>query len=149
MTPEELDAIEVRANAATPGPWEHGDDGPGGTYMGCGEVWTTGESVMGGSIAAPSGDLYPRGGYSPRDDMAFIAAARSDVPALIAALREAWAERDDLFTRASIASGDARYLQAALDQVRALCVTAEYEANPWETPAVHTSALRAAIEGES
>ena len=41
--------------------------------MGCGQVFTLGEDVYGGNIAAPSGDLYPRSGYSPQDDMAHIA----------------------------------------------------------------------------
>ncbi len=71
MTDDELDAIEARANAATPGPW------------------------------LPSLDTWPprRLDGSPRlseithslgmfpGDMAFIAAARTDVPALIAEIR--------------------------------------------------------------
>lgn len=72
------------ANAATPGPWMHVDyasppgqhltiDGLESTYMGCGSVITMGEQVMGANIAAPNGDLYPRGGYKPREDMRFMA----------------------------------------------------------------------------
>ena len=41
--------------------------------MGCGEVYTLGDGVEGGAIAAPAGDCYPRSGYSPADDMAWIA----------------------------------------------------------------------------
>lgn len=41
--------------------------------MGCGQVITWGEGVEGGDIAAPSGDLYSRGGYSPRADMSHVA----------------------------------------------------------------------------
>jgi len=73
-------AVEQRltlAQAATPGPWMHvdyaGSGDPDCTFMGCGSVITMGENVLGGAIAAPSGDLYPRSGYSPKDDMAFIA----------------------------------------------------------------------------
>jgi hypothetical protein len=42
-----------------------------------------GEHVMGGSIAAPSGDLYPRSGYSPLDDMLLIARTREIAEAYI------------------------------------------------------------------
>lgn len=69
--------LRTHAEDATPGPWEHvdyhGSDHPESTYRGCGSVITMGEDVMGGDIAAPNGDLYPRSGYSPRDDMALIA----------------------------------------------------------------------------
>lgn len=61
--------LREHAEAATRGPWEHVDHGVGGTSMGCGEVIT----LEGGEIACPSGDLYPRGGYNPRADMAYIA----------------------------------------------------------------------------
>ena len=70
----------ARAEAATPGPWQHvdfhGSTGGGevATFMGCGSVITMADAVLGGDIAAPSGDLYPRSGYSPKEDMAFIAA---------------------------------------------------------------------------
>lgn len=89
-------ALRVRlevARAATPGPWQHVDyadpegqplasDGSPSTFMGCGSVITMAERVMGGDIAmphqpyvaGPAGDCYPRGGYSPKEDMTFIAA---------------------------------------------------------------------------
>jgi hypothetical protein len=62
----DLDAIEARANAATPGPWKEG-----------------------------SNDVY-----SVRN-AAFIAAARTDVPALIARVRELEAECERLKTFAA------------------------------------------------
>lgn len=62
-------ALREVAEAATPGPWEWEDEG----FMGCGQVWTQGEGVEGGSIAGPTGDCYPRSGYSPKEDMQFIA----------------------------------------------------------------------------
>lgn len=76
--------LRVYAEAATPGPWSHVDnadpagqplskEGVPSTFMGCGSVITLGEGVEGGDIAAPNGDLYPRSGYSPGDDMAYIA----------------------------------------------------------------------------
>ena len=66
--------LREHAEAATPGPWEHVDHGPpAGSFKGCGQVITMGAEVFGGDIAGPTGDLYPRGGYSPLDDMALIA----------------------------------------------------------------------------
>jgi hypothetical protein len=62
--------------AATPGPWEHDLDPHQPWYSkGCGSVYTADPHLFGGNIAAPNGDLYPRSGYSPKDDMALIAAA--------------------------------------------------------------------------
>ena len=77
-----LGDIKRRLAAATPGPWEHEEEG----NMGCGEVFTANPDLYGGNIAAPSGDLYPRSGYSPKDDMVFIANAPTDIARLVAAL---------------------------------------------------------------
>lgn len=76
----DLDAIEARANAATPGPWIVapelvGPDGQGVYHA---------ESL--GPICEV-GDPYPRGDNHPQENMAFIAAAREDVPDLVAAIR--------------------------------------------------------------
>lgn len=49
-------------------------DGLPSTFKGCGSVITINRDLAGGDIAAPNGDLYPRGGYAPDRDMAFIAA---------------------------------------------------------------------------
>lgn len=81
---EMIQARLAAAQAATPGPWQHvdfhGGADPGDvTYMGCGSVVTMAHAVLGGDICAPSGDLYPRSGYSPFGDMAFISANGPDV----------------------------------------------------------------------
>ena len=89
--------LREHADAATPGPWEHVDfaepegqpltsDGRQSTFMGCGSVITMGEDVMGGDIAGPNGDLYPRSGYSPGDDMAHIALMHPPVALALADL---------------------------------------------------------------
>lgn len=84
--------LREHAEGATPGPWRHVDyadpegqpltsDGQQSTFMGCGSIITMTERLIGGDIAmphppyiaGPSGDCYPRGGYSPKEDMAFIA----------------------------------------------------------------------------
>lgn len=76
----DLDAIEARANAATEGPWMVmpplcGPDGQG-VYQ---------ESSLG--PVCEVGDPYPRGDNRPQESMDFIAAARTDVPALVAEVR--------------------------------------------------------------
>ena len=81
MTDEELDAIEARANAATPGPWRS-DVGSGANRL---RLW-----VPGGMLIA---DSYPPKPHRARDeqqgkaDYGFIAGARTDVPALVAEVR--------------------------------------------------------------
>ena len=63
----DLDAIEARVNAATDGPWEAYPDGL---------VWTKVPRI-GDPV---SGSVLP-------EDAEFIAAARTDVPALVAEVR--------------------------------------------------------------
>ena len=90
MTPEQLQQIETRCNAATPGQW----------YQ-VGPPWSDGTWVNAGSEDPHSGipiceqidwdacepESVPEG-YDARANMAFIAHARSDVPILVAAVRE-------------------------------------------------------------
>lgn len=85
MTDElNLDAIEARANAATPGPWE-----PYFTVHGHPHVVRAGQSIW-GVIVSISPDDYGRA------DCEFLAAARSDVPALVAEVRRLRAENRNL-----------------------------------------------------
>ncbi len=80
----DLDAIERRANAATPGPW-YGNRNCGVYAVNVGQVVGTGCSCCTKSRLTD-------------EDAAFMASARTDVPALIARVRELEAERD-AFTR--------------------------------------------------
>ena len=81
----DLDAIERRANAATPGrEWERRIE-----ESSCGECGEYSEYVQ-YFCAGP----YCETEDAARKDAAFIAAARTDVPALIARVRELEAERD-------------------------------------------------------
>ena len=80
MTPEELDAIEARATAATAGPW---------TYEGSGCIHTRATEHY-----DPEDEAYVlevlRGPDDPSRHTAngrFVAAARTDVPALVAEVR--------------------------------------------------------------
>lgn len=71
LTPAELDAIEARANAATPGPWTQRD-------------------VDAHMIRGPKREVlyaYDAFGGDGLANAAFIAAARADVPALVAEVR--------------------------------------------------------------
>ncbi|WP_432027418.1 hypothetical protein [Streptomyces sp. 1222.5] len=84
--PLDLDAIATRANAATPGPW-------------CTDSW----EIYQGTEYEPGLSLWIgetcRGTTSPeqdRADAAFVAAARTDVPALLAEVRALRNERDEL-----------------------------------------------------
>ena len=72
-----LDEIERRANAATPGPWRD-------QHYECSEVWGQAPDSQTCSMQ------IARVGHAQFDvfNAAFIAAARTDVPALIARVRE-------------------------------------------------------------
>lgn len=94
--PTELDlaAIEARAEAATEGPWEHslvGIDLVDDEYV----VQT--ESVADVVCRlARSGEFIEHPMASAQADAEFIAHARTDVPALVARVRELVAERDSV-----------------------------------------------------
>ena len=73
MTPERLAEIEARAAVATPGPWV---------------------------LTFQMEDPYDKDGpvklrLEKIEDVQFAAMARTDIPDLIAALRQAWEERDN------------------------------------------------------
>ncbi len=84
MTDEELDAIEARANVATPGPWawdQHGDlRSTTATDPDWWDSETTAPFVT--VIVTDTGAYPPRGATAE-----FIAAARTDVPTLVAEVR--------------------------------------------------------------
>jgi len=79
MTDEELTAIEARANAATREPWSVGD-----AYVPTASLSAVSVYGMGMEIAE----------CQMPEDGTFIAAARVDVPALVAEVRRLRAERD-------------------------------------------------------
>ena len=82
MTEQELQKIEARCNAATPGRWYREPR--------WGRVWvnTLAHSPIAGKCFEYKLVADAHGG----DNAVFIAAAKQDIPALIAALREAWGE---------------------------------------------------------
>ena len=104
MTENELNEIEERANAATPGKWDY---------------------VLSAFINKDAKDdqpygVRPRGadfywGYDSKEDANFIAHAREDIPALIAEVRQLRAEREVLIVQRN-----------ALSRVINYCPDAEY-----------------------
>ncbi len=83
----DLDAIEARAEAATPGPWTARlrddmweiNDGSGSNFV----------SIVESCWLPDDCDAGQYGGIPDVDDARFIAHARTDVPALVAELRAA------------------------------------------------------------
>lgn len=98
--PLDLAAIQARANAATEGPWFLDADGVGMAFAGNradGRQYGLWDIVH--VSADKLGDLKPECADQERANADFIAHARADVPALIAALRQVEAERDDFKAR--------------------------------------------------
>lgn len=79
MTEQELEKIEARANAATPGKWTAGEVGVITTDAKISERYDQVASIL--PICDKSGHCYQDG------TTAFIAHARTDVPALVAEVR--------------------------------------------------------------
>lgn len=104
MTEEQLKEIEARANAATPGPWS-GDVGQHPPYP----------LVVRAPVAVNfSTDVVATVTRIPAStDREFIAHAREDVPALVAALRDAWAAIEILKTHLHHERNAARALAQA------------------------------------
>ena len=82
LTPEELDAIEARANAATAGPW-FADDWYG-------PLADDDDAPLGGDVVGNSGVPLVANVQACAADQAFIAAARTDIPRLVATVRDLW-----------------------------------------------------------
>jgi hypothetical protein len=124
MTPAELDAIEARAKAATPGPWENSKTG---------RVYRV-DRPLNGRDFYEDGDLqflaqFTTPGKLPFDDgdfddpltADFIAHARDDVPALVAEVRALEAHIERLEKRLRFANVRRRehFILAAKNRARA------------------------------
>lgn len=94
MTPEKLKEIRELADKATAGPWHQccpEGNGCGGTM-----VWLDAGCERMVDTAARGDGEYVKNDPQDRATACFIAAARSDVPALCDALEAAWAEIERL-----------------------------------------------------
>jgi len=101
MTEDELNAIEARCNAATPGPWRIGTGNEGDGYFDECSVLCA-DSVWRHKLDRRR-VIVSRGCYGGDDeafidqvraDMLHIAHSRTDIPALIAEIRRLRGERD-------------------------------------------------------
>lgn len=122
VDPLDLDAIEARANSATPGPWATSSE------------WSV-------RTGARDDELVACVQYKDHGrDAAFIAAARTDVPALVAELRALRAERNA--TARVVAAARERRDALAAQQSAAEAVNAAARASYNATAAGdHESAL--------
>jgi hypothetical protein len=92
MTQLDLDAIEARANAATPGPWD------GDTCDGISQHWTR-EKPWLDVLVMEGSDSWAGCNHRisvSEGDAEFIAHAREDVPALVQRVRELEADNQQL-----------------------------------------------------
>jgi hypothetical protein len=78
----DLDAIEARCNAATPGPWRAGN------IAAEAKVWCDYPEGIEGPVMGERCLLIMNKHFPHDADREFIAASRTDVPALLANLRE-------------------------------------------------------------
>lgn len=90
----DLDTIEARARAATPGPWTTDDDTP--------SIYAFGHDVEIAVLGEEAGNYD--------GDAAFIAAARTDLPTLLTAHRAALAEIEALRERGKVMADAIRYV---------------------------------------
>jgi hypothetical protein len=82
MSDDELAAIEARANAATPGPWREVAES--------GDWWIehTNDDTREWEYVCSAGLIDPQAGpWKRQEDIDFVVAARTDIPALVAEVR--------------------------------------------------------------
>jgi hypothetical protein len=123
MADLDLDAIEARAKAATPGPWRIVRNGLG---QSCGVVDADGRIVP----RAHAGPWDPEGVTSPDD--VFVAHAREDIPALIARVREL-EHRVEQLTDYSVLSQDYDAKCARVAELEAMLTETSANMSKWST----------------
>lgn len=128
-----LDAIQARADAATEGPWAAWLDQDGAKHM-------QGRLMVGNADAViPDGETWIEGVdvnpvaecYTP-EDRTFIAAARTDVPVLVAALRAVLAIHQD----GGPSQGYTRDGYRTIDHCCTECGSFGEYGEPWPCPTV-------------
>ena len=116
----DLDVIEARAEAATPGPWRNEPD------TGAGRVWVQRGYFRDEADCEPLFSLRGKEAYEQRSaDADFIAHARTDIPNLLAALDELEAENKEL--KLDLAAAE-HYTTDDLTSPARLCVKCR---RPW------------------
>ena len=106
MTQPDFAAIRARAEAATKGPWRWSE--PPGVLMGPGPTERLEKLGVGSTVMQMTSNVY---GQPDKADAEFIAHAREDIPALLAAI-------DDLTAKqAELVNYHNGKLQVALDRI--------------------------------
>ena len=111
LTPEELDAIEARCEAATPGPWRAEVEKAG---IGWGAQLIDGHGVPMLNLGLWISSDKPKA----HRDHAFIAASRQDIPRLVAALRAAYEEIEGWKIEYAGADAEAASLKRRLERLK-------------------------------
>jgi hypothetical protein len=106
MTADEIRATAARAEAASDAPWEPLAVGEGADALCYGEPRKYPTIHVRGGIVATLPLVWGQGRIRPEADLAFIAAARTDVPALAAECLRLRAEIADVHRRAQTAEGE-------------------------------------------
>jgi hypothetical protein len=146
LTPQQLDDIEARTNAATPGPWE-----PYPAYGPAFHANTTHGQLMG------VGDLEFGAGEQAEADAAFVRHAREDIDALLDAYRRLTTELADQADADTIADratqvitamgADIRAARAERDRYRAAWQSARFRAQAYGEGILRVVKDREAYQG--
>jgi hypothetical protein len=135
--PLDLDAIEARANAATPGPWR-GDRHDGtAKYSVEGAPSTSGPQALVLRVDHKDGE-FGFVGLNGTADEAFVLAARTDVPALVAEVRRLTADLAECYRLTGAdpdGNDDAHLARKAVGAVKRLRAESDHEgekSEEWE-----------------
>lgn len=130
LTKSDREDIRARAQAATPGPWEKADAGTRekGRYRKA-EVFVR---RPGDDVAIASDILDPDTSKFSDANGTFIAAARTDIPALIATIDTLTAALAATEHNRAVAVDDVLYLAERIPVLEAAIATAEKERDDWQ-----------------
>lgn len=126
LTDEDLQAIRARCEAATLGPWECGK------YLGgAGYLHRKADNLRGITQLGCIANFF----INPTANVAFCAAARTDIPALLTEVERVTAERDAAIARAEKAEATAAVTYGQLQKQREFTKKAEQERDEARTAA--------------
>jgi len=116
MTREELEAIEAREKAATPGPWKKAS---------LSEDYGAGYGMTTFFVKQPDGNLYRIGSadtskkyIEENNNAEFVAHSRQDVPALIAEVKRLSAELEHLTRERDVTINDLKKIAKEIREKR-------------------------------
>ncbi|MFI8301527.1 hypothetical protein ACIGCZ_37095 [Streptomyces nigra] len=133
--PLDLDPIEARAKAATPGPWERYSQYGAHFYAN-----TTGEYLIG------VGDLNFGDGEQADADEAFVRHAREDVDALLAEVRRLSAQLEDQADADTVAARAAQVISSMGADLRAVTNERNRYRNAWHNARARAASAQSDVE---